>query len=82
MSEPRRAHEFACTIGADTRKALIGKLYDLARHLEAADITCGVMGGSDVGAIYAYRCDPSITHESYFELVEARRKDLVEKVAS
>lgn len=71
-----RAHEFGCTIGADTKEDLIAELYNLARRLERDEITFGVMGGSVVGSIYAYRHDPSMTHDGYFDLVNAHIKHL------
>jgi hypothetical protein len=65
-----RAHEFACTIGADTKEDLVAELYNLARRLERDDIDRGCMGGSVAGSIYAYRHDPTITHEGYFDLIK------------
>lgn len=64
-----RTHEFACTIGADTKEDLVAELYDLARRLERGEITHGVMGGAVVGSIYSYSHSPHVTHDSYFKVV-------------
>lgn len=72
MSDPKRAHELICKIGADTKEALIAEIENFARRIARNDITHGVMGGSVCGAIYSYRHDPAMTHSRYFEELNAK----------
>lgn len=67
MSTPNRAHEFICKIGADDKDGLVRELHDLAERIARDELSVGVKGGSDVGSIYSYRHDPTMTHDRYFE---------------
>lgn len=80
VKEIRRAFVLTLTVGADTRRALAGALYNLAYRVEAEEITEGVSGGYDSGYTYKLDVDESITHDSYFEelnaYLDAKRKEM------
>jgi len=69
---PRRAHELICTIGADSKEGIVHELEEFARRIARDDISHGCIGGSDCGAIYSYRHDPAMTHDAYFEQLNAQ----------
>lgn len=68
---PQRAHVFQCKIEGDTLEAVIGELRFFQQRLARGEISAGVMGGCTAGAIYAYRVNPDVTHESYFRDLDA-----------
>lgn len=69
---PHRAHELICKIGADSKDGLIAEIENFARRIAMNDITNGVMGGYSSGAIYSYRHDPDMTHDRYFQELNAK----------
>lgn len=74
MASIKRAHVFACEIGADTKADLVQELRFLANRLDREGITAGVTGAYSSGAIYAYRHNPNMTHDEYFRQIGEKIK--------
>lgn len=82
MSEataPVRAFRLTLRLDADTREGLANALMQMARQIDRDQLSVGVSGGPDTGAIYELLHNPAQTHENYFRevrqyLVEARKK--------
>lgn len=70
-TRPERAHVLAFKASGDTRKALEAELRHLLFLLSSDQLSVGVSGGPDAGSIYAYRHDPSQTHDGYFSAIDA-----------
>lgn len=68
---PRRAHQLAVQVGADTVEDLAWSLRRLAEGVERGELTRGCSGGPSCGWTYEYRHDPEMTHERYFAEVDA-----------
>lgn len=68
----KRAHTFTVTIGADTEDALAGALRCLETAFALGKISRqGISGGSSFDWAYEYEVDPAMTHDRYFELINA-----------
>jgi hypothetical protein len=68
---PRRAHELIVKVGADTADDLCYALNQMAIDLGRGEMTQGCSGSPSVGYTYSYSHDPSITHDSYFQAIDA-----------
>lgn len=72
---PKRACRLTLELQADTREALASALYHLASRVERDEISNGVSGGPDSGAIYEFAFSDVPTHDQYFEQVREYLKD-------
>jgi hypothetical protein len=73
----RRAHSITIEAGADDQDELIATLkqiiFDILRGSMGA-----TSGSSSAGYHFTYMVDPEMTHERYFELIEAMADRLME----
>lgn len=67
---PHRAHEMILNIGADTREDLVHALNQMIFEIKTGQLTAGCSGAPGAGSIYAYRHDPAMTHDAYFQQLE------------
>ena len=65
VKPPVRACRLTMALEADTRTDMARALRNLARRIEAEEVTVGVWGSPSDGAIYELLTDPSVTHDSY-----------------
>jgi len=68
---PHRAFRLKLDVEADDLDSLIGYLRGFETELYCDKVTTGVSGGYSSGATYSLTVDPSITHDIYFERVDA-----------
>lgn len=74
MTPPRRRVVLTLTLGADTREDAIRALHVLANDADLDGLPAErSSGGASSGYVLAVDEDETITHESYFEAVEADR---------
>jgi len=71
LISPHRAHVLNAEVQADTVQAVDAELRRLATRVERGELTAGCVGGPDCGTSYAYRHDATVTHDSFFEQVDA-----------
>ena len=71
MGELRRRHKLVLTLETDTEEEMFARLGDIPRRIRAGEFTTGVSGGYSSNAIYRYTVDEDVTHDSYFEALEA-----------
>jgi len=71
MATPHRAHELICKIGADTAERLADELRTLAMMVERNELSVGCVGGPTCGALYSYKHDADMTHDRYFQEINA-----------
>lgn len=69
MEAPRRAVCLTLKLEADTRADLASALFSMASRIERGEMTRGVSGGPDSGAIYELAESDSPTHDEYFAQV-------------
>ena len=73
-----RAFKLTLRLDADTRKGLVKALTQMARQIDRDQLSVGVYGGTDSGAIYELLHNPNQTHENYFrevrEYLAAKKK--------
>lgn len=67
----KRAHSLIMKVEADTKDDLVRELKHVIWRIRAGEITKGVMGGYSASNIYSYCIDPDITHDTYFEQIDA-----------
>ena len=68
MERPQRAHHLTLDLGADEKRELCAALRNIAMQIERGELTTGCSGGYGSGYTYAYKVDPEMTHDRYFEL--------------
>lgn len=74
--KPHRSYEVSITISGDTWQDIIYQLRDLLPHIEDHGPACNSASGSpSSGHIVYVRHDPTMTHERYFEILEAYCRD-------
>lgn len=66
---PKRACRLTLELQADTRQSLADALFHLAARVERDEISNGVSGGPDSGAIYEFAFCDTPTHDQYFDQV-------------
>lgn len=71
MEAPKRAVTVTLKIGADTRKDLVDSLFIIAHQMEREGITSCVSGSPSSGWIIETQIDETITHDAYFQRVDA-----------
>ncbi len=70
MSNPKRAHVLTLELGADTKDDMIAGLEQIIFDLHRGS-TQVTSGGYSTGWIMSYTVDPDMTHDRYFELLNA-----------
>ena len=68
---PKRACRLTLELQADSRSELVRALRTMASRIERSELTCGVSGGPDSGAIYELIEDDGPSHDEYFAQVQA-----------
>lgn len=68
--KPERAHKLIMVVEADSARALASFLFNMSNQIDRGEITTGVSGGYDSGAIYSYKVNPDQTHDAYFQELE------------
>lgn len=72
---PRRRYVATIKVEADAARDLIGQVYHIADNWDRNGISpSSVSGGYNSGHIVTVDCDESITHESWWEAMQAREK--------
>lgn len=74
MSKLKRAYSIDISAGGDTLNDLIDALNDIIGKLEREGTRESICGGVSFGYSFELECDPTITHEKYFEAIEASRQ--------
>lgn len=67
MEKPQRAHHLTLDLGADDERELLAALRNIAFQIERGELTTGCSGGYGSGYSYAYKVNPEMTHDLYFE---------------
>lgn len=70
-SELKRAHSLIMKVEADSEDALVHELEHVIFRIRTNQITCGTMGGYSTSNIYSYCVDPGMTHDLYFQQIDA-----------
>ena len=68
--KPKRHIEFKCTIGADSIETLIHALKSITFEVASGSVDC-VSGASTQGYSFHLENNKEVTHESYFQAVDA-----------
>jgi hypothetical protein len=69
---PTRAHSITIIAGADTHEQLISVLHSIIFDLRRGSKRCA-SGAPESGYYFEYVIDPEMTHDRYFELIDAAR---------
>lgn len=66
-----RAHTLILKFGADSREDMVRALRHLAMQMEKDEISVGLTGGYSWGGMWSYKTDPAMTHDAYFQQLNA-----------
>lgn len=71
-SRPRRCYTLSIEIGADDWAGVMSDLKHIVDHIKECGERCSsVMGGPSSGYIVNIHHDPGMTHDRYFEILDA-----------
>jgi hypothetical protein len=70
IAAPMRAFRLTLKLEADDRRGMASALINMAHQIEREELTIGVSGGVQSGAIYELLTDTSQTHQNYFKQVQ------------
>lgn len=68
---PERRFVFKLNLGADDRRAIIGALRHIEFLISSEQMTTGCSGGYDCGYDYELRENPEMTHDRFFNELQA-----------